>query len=107
MYWVYAQSTGSRVLGVLGDVLYISGWAESMLNLQDLQLGDVLPNLGLGVTEQFINPWPQMLPLHKRCFHNSIPTTVYVCVCEAHIATCELVTMNSTHFPSNTLQSFI
>ena len=42
MYLVYAQSTGSRVLGVLGDVLYISGWAESMLNLQDLQLVDVL-----------------------------------------------------------------
>ena len=42
MYWVYAQSTASRVVGVLGDVLYISGWAGSMFNLQDLQLGDVL-----------------------------------------------------------------
>ena len=42
MYWVYGQSTGSRVLGVLGDVLYISGRAESTFNLQDLQVGDVL-----------------------------------------------------------------
>ena len=42
MYWIYAQSTGSRVLGVLGDVLYISGWAGSLLNLQDLLLGYVL-----------------------------------------------------------------
>ena len=42
MNWVYAQSTRSRVLGVLGDVLYISGWAESVFNLQDLQVGDVL-----------------------------------------------------------------
>ena len=41
LYWIYAQSTGCRVLGVLGDVLCISGWVGSMLNLQDLQLGDV------------------------------------------------------------------
>ena len=109
MYWVYAQSTGCRVLGVLGDVLYISGWAGSMFNLQNLQLGGVLhiSYLGLGVTEQFINPWPQYATLDKRCFHNSIPTTVYVCVYEAHIATCELVSINSTHFPSDTFQSFI
>ena len=42
MYWVYGQSTGFRVLGVLGDIFYISGWAGSVINLQDLQLGDVL-----------------------------------------------------------------
>ena len=35
---ICAQSTRSRVLRVLGDVLDISGWAESMLNLQDLEL---------------------------------------------------------------------
>ena len=51
--------------------------------------------------------WPQMLPLHRRFSLNYIPTTVYVCVREAHIATCELVSMDSTHFPSDTFQSFI
>ena len=36
-YGMCAQSTRSRILGVLGDVLYISGCIGSMLNLQDVE----------------------------------------------------------------------